>query len=329
MDNDRIVSYALTGSAATAVGTSFVASSLLLHYPFLGGQAVRYAAAAAALVAAVVLLRLSIPRPTAREWMRLALLAATGLVGFNLAVLSALRFAEPAAVGVVVGCVPVVLAVAAPLRQGRPPSRRLLSASAVVVAGAAVVQGLGHADALGFMYAVGALACEAAFSLLAVPLLPRLGHVAVSMYACGAAAIELAVLAALADGTNALRMPTLEEASALAYLALIVTAAAFACWYAGLRRLGAEQAGLFAGLIPVSAALTAPLVGTGRLRLPQIVGCALVGLGVAFGVSRERRSAIPADWASAGRNRAEAAPGLRVSPTRPEEPEVGGSTGSA
>jgi hypothetical protein len=50
-----------------------------------------------------------------------------------------------------------------------------------------------------------------------------------------------------------------------------------------MQRIGAERATLFSGLIPVAAAGTAPLVGTGSYGLAQAAGSALVGLGVALG----------------------------------------------
>jgi drug/metabolite transporter (DMT)-like permease len=57
----------------------------------------------------------------------------------------------------------------------------------------------------------------------------------------------------------------------------------FVCWYAGMQRIGAERATLFSGLIPVAAAATAPLVGTGHYGTAQAAGSVLVGLGVALG----------------------------------------------
>lgn len=289
----RLVCSTLAASSAIAIGTSVVALGTLVRYPLLGGQAIRYAGGAMALAFGMLLLRRPFPRPTGKEAVRLAVLAAAGMVGFNLAVVSALRSAEPAAVGVVVGCVPLVLAVAAPLRVRRLPSPSLISAALIVVGGAAVVQGLGKSDAAGLIKALAALGGEAAFTLLALPLLPRIGAVAVSLYACLAATAELAVLAALVDGPDSLRMPTFSEGVALAYLALVVTAGGFACWYAAARGLGGERVGLFAGLIPVSAALTAPLVGTGRLQGPQVAGSVIVGLGMVYGLSRGSTSHAP------------------------------------
>ena len=67
-------------------------------------------------------------------------LALTGLVGYNLFLLAALRYTDPASVGVVVGCIPIALALAGPITQRRRPQSRPLWAAVIVSAGAAVVQ---------------------------------------------------------------------------------------------------------------------------------------------------------------------------------------------
>ena len=61
------------------------------------------------------------PSGRARDWVRLAALAATGLVAFNVLLLTALRHADAAVVGTVVGGTPLVLALLGPLtRRERP-----------------------------------------------------------------------------------------------------------------------------------------------------------------------------------------------------------------
>ncbi|WP_163566767.1 EamA family transporter [Fodinicola feengrottensis] len=231
---------------------------------------------------------------TAREWGLLALLAATGLVGFNLAILFALRTAEPAVPGVIVGCVPVVLATVVPLAARKRPSGRILVAAGLVVAGAAIVQGFGRSDPAGLAFSLLALAGEAAFSLLAIPLLGRLGALGVSGYTTALATVQALVLALVLDGPAALRWPTPVEALALLWIALLVTVVAFISWYTGLQRVGAEHAGLFAGILPLTAALVAPLVGAGTLGLSQLVGGLAVAGGLAFGLVSGRRSGQPA-----------------------------------
>jgi drug/metabolite transporter (DMT)-like permease len=283
--------------AMMLVGSSFPASSLLLHYPYAGGQALRY------LLGALVLLPLAFrpgvrvrpPLPhrmLLRDWGLLALLAATGLLGFNFAVLSSLRTSEPAVPGVIVGCVPIVLATVVPFMARKRPSVRILVAASTVVAGAAIVQGFGRSDLAGLGFALLALAGEAAFSLLAIPLLTRFGALGVSGYSTAFAAVQAFVLAYVIDGSAALRWPTLVEALALLWMAIPVTVVAFVCWYTGLQRIGPEHAGLFAGVLPLTTAITAPLVGTGTLGLSQLAGGAAVAVGLAFGLAGGRRQVV-------------------------------------
>src|SRR5262245_26822712 len=106
-------------SAAAAmvfVGSSFSASETLADHPLAEGQGLRYALSAALLLGVS---RGRLPRVSAGQALRLAALTATGLVAFNAFVIAALRSSDPAAVGVVVGTVPVVLAVAGPLLERR------------------------------------------------------------------------------------------------------------------------------------------------------------------------------------------------------------------
>jgi drug/metabolite transporter (DMT)-like permease len=276
-------------TAAVILGCSVPVSRSVLGFPILTGQALRYALAALVLA---VFVRRVLARPWVRlsrtDVVRLAALAATGLAGFNVCLLAALRHADPAVVGTVIGATPLVLAVLGPALQRRRPSVRVVAAASAVVAGAALVEGGGHADATGLAYSLGSLAGEAAFSLLAAPLLPRLGPVRVSAYGC-ALAVPLLACCAVATGEPARwRLPHPAELAAFGYLGLVLTALAFLAWYAGLARLGVERAGMCFGLMPV-AALAATAVLDGRIPpLAQVAGVLVVGAGLAFGLTASR-----------------------------------------
>lgn len=274
----------LAALACVLVGASFTANSVLDDYPYAGGQFLRYG------LACLLLLPLvgrggaaPLRQLTPRRWGRLGLLAAVGMVGFNIAVIAAERTAEPAVPGVFVGCAPVLVAVIVPLREGRRPQRLVLYGSLLVAVGAFTVQGWGRTDGAGIGYSVCALVGEVGFAVLAVPLVRPLGPRLLTVTVCGIAAVESAVAGVLTGGGAWLRMPDATEATALLWQAGVVTVVGFVCWYTGMRRIGAERATLFSGLIPVAAAATAPLVGTGAYGAAQAVGSALVGAGVALG----------------------------------------------
>jgi drug/metabolite transporter (DMT)-like permease len=302
--NNRLHGSVGAATAMFLVGTLAAGSSVINDYPLYGGQVLRYALSATILFAVARAKGLGLVRLTPRQALLLLSLAATGLVLFNVCVIQATRHASPALVGTVVGTVPVVLALMGPLLVRSRPSWRVLVAAAVVVVGATVTSGLGGGSLTGLLYAVGALACEACFSLLAIPLLPRLGPVRVSAYTQALAVPVLLIVGVVTDGSGLLRMPTAAEAAALLYLATVVSAAAFLLWYDALPRLGADRAGLFAGLVPVGAIVTTVLLGLGTPTATELGGAALVIAGLAVGLtaSRPRPPATPrAAAASAAR----------------------------
>jgi drug/metabolite transporter (DMT)-like permease len=267
--------------AFVLVGSLVAASDAVESYPLAEGQFGRYLLAAAILFA---LARGRLPRLTRHEALGLGALAATGLVLFNLFVIEGVRETDPATVGVIIGCVPVVLAVAAPLLERRPVSGRVLLAGVVVSVGAAGVQWAdGGITWLGLGLALGALACEAAFSLLAAPHLERLGPLAVSAYAC-LFALPLLALWSLAAGGPDLPAPSAGELAALVYLGAAVTAGGFVSWYSAVRILGVERAGLFSGVLPVSALVCSAALGAAELTPARLAAVAVVAAGITLGV---------------------------------------------
>jgi drug/metabolite transporter (DMT)-like permease len=228
-------------------------------------------------------------RLSGADWIRLAALAATGLVGFNVLLLTALRHADPAVVATIVGGTPLVLALLGPLQRRQRPAARLVIAAGVVIAGGALVHGGGSADGVGLAAAFGTLAGEVLFSLLAVPLLPRLGPLRVSALSCALAVPMLGAALVVAGEPARWRLPTAAETLGYAYLGGLLTVIAFLVWYSGLARLGPERAGLFVGLLPPVSLATAALIDRHPPAAVQVVGVLLVAAGLASGLYTPRR----------------------------------------
>lgn len=284
--------------AMSLVGSLTAVSAAIAHFPVYGGQAVRYAAAAAILFAVARLddrrTGRRAVRPSARDLGFLVALAATGLAAFNVFIILATRDTSPATIGTVVATVPIVLALAGPLMTGRRPSATIVLAACVVASGAGLANGLGGGTVRGLLLSLGALGGEICFSLLAVPVLPRLGAIRTSAWSAALASPMLLVTGLITDGRHVLRVPTAAEFAGLLYLTVIVTCAAFLLWYDALGRMGADRAGLFAGMIPVSAVLTTMVLGIATPRPAEIAGAGLVAVGVALGLRPPRRPATPA-----------------------------------
>jgi len=276
------------------VGGSVAVSSVLVRAPMFTAEAIRYAAACLLLVVVARLTGRRLFLPRGLEWLWLSGIAVTGLVVFNVALVYGSRHAEPAVLGVAVACVPSLLAVIGPLLEGSRPRPYLVAAALVVTGGAALVQGLGRSDAIGLAWAVVVFGCEAAFTLLALPVLGRHGPWGVSVHATWLAAIIFAVLGLAHDGPAAALRLTRPDWLAVGYLAVAVTAAAFIMWYSAVRRLGASRAGLLTGVAPVAAAATGVLLGGPAPRPLVWIGIAVVagGLALGFGVRAGKNSKI-------------------------------------
>ena len=278
------VGVAAGAGAMIFVGGSVAVSSVLAKAPVFTAEALRYAMACLILLLLARLTGRRLMMPRGAEWLWLCGIAATGLVLFNVALVAGSRHAEPAVLGVGVACVPALLAVVGPLLEGSRPRPVLVTAAVVVTCGAAVVQGTGRTDGVGVAWAVVVFGCEAAFTLLAIPVLGRHGPWGVSVHATWLAAVIFAAIGLAHEGPAAAVRLGHQDWLAIVYLGVAVTAAAFVMWYSSVGQLGASRAGLLAGVAPVAAAATGVLLG-GPAPRPQVwAGIAVVAAGLALGL---------------------------------------------
>ena len=271
-------------AAMVCVGGSVAVSGVLTRAPVFTAEGVRYAVACLILLVLVRLAGRPLARPRGTEWLWLSGVAATGLVLFNVALVAGSRHAEPAVLGVAVACVPSLLALIGPLAEGSRPRAAGVAAALVVTCGAALVQGLGRTDGLGVAWAAAVFGCEAAFTLLAIPVLGRLGPWGVSVHTTWIAAVIFAAIGLAHEGPAAAARLGTRDWLAVGYLAVAVTAAAFVMWYSSVRRLGASRAGLLTGMAPVAAAVTGVLLGGPAPRPLVWAGLAVVAAGLTLGL---------------------------------------------
>jgi len=281
----RSIGVAAAATAMFAVGSGITVSNDLVDYPVFSAQAMRYALAAMILAGGSRVAGRPIPRPRGQDWVWLVSLAATGQALYNVAVVRAVEQAEPAAVAVLIGAVPLVFVVADAIRIRQRPHPGTVVGVLLVVLGAALVQGGGRTTLAGVAWSLLALGCEAAFTLLAVPILDRLGPFGVSTHTCWIAAAQLLMVAVVVDQRGAFPALAGEEIFAIGYLAVILTAVAFVLWYSAVQRLGSPVAGLFAGLIPVAAAVTGLVGGLTTIGPAVLGGTVVVGAGIALGLA--------------------------------------------
>jgi drug/metabolite transporter (DMT)-like permease len=266
------------------VGGSVAVSGTLSAGTLYTAQAVRYGIACLLLVGYLRLTGRPLRRPRGSEWLWLLGVAVAGLLIFNVALVRGARHAEPAVLGVAVACVPVLLAAIGPLLEGGRPGRRVLLAAGVVTLGAILVEGTGRTDAAGLAWAVVVFACEAAFTLLAVPLLKTQGPNGISVHTTWIATVLFGVVGLASEGPTAVLRLDAADWAAIGYLAVAVTAVAFVLWYSCVRHLGPGRAGLLTGVAPVAAAAVGVPVSGALPSVPVWLGIGLIAAGLARGL---------------------------------------------
>lgn len=288
-------SHVLRGAAGMCfVGSSVSVSHALVDAPLFTAQALRYAVATMLLLAVVRMVGVRVSRPYGVEWLWLGGVAATGLVLFNVAVVRGVEHAEPAVIAVAVAGAPVLIGVAGPLLERRVPHPRAVAAAVVVTTGSVLVVGTGATDATGIAWAAVALGCEAAFTLLAIPVLRRHTAWGVSMHTMWIATVMLVGLALFGEGSRAVFRLDTTELAATGYLAVVVTTVAFVLWYSTVAGIGSDRAALLCGLAPVAAAVVG-IATTGHAPAPPVwAGIAVVMVGLVVGLrAPSRRTDVP------------------------------------
>lgn len=274
------------------VGGSFPVTGLLMDYPVLSGQAIRYAIGGLVLLGVLLSKGRRLPMPGLHDLLGILGMVVAGMLGFNAAILAAEHYATPGFVAAVVGVSPLVLAVAVPLLGGRRPAISALIGAAIVVLGVAVLTGGGSWHGPGLVLALLCMAGEVLFTLCAVGAVNRLGALEVSTWSCLIAAVGGAGLATVIDGLGAWRVPTVVEGSALLVLGVFVTAVAFTCWYTCVSIVGADRAGVLIGLMPVSGLLVSVLIGAQPLTVAGMAGAVAVASGCVLGLRQRPPRAI-------------------------------------
>lgn len=268
-------------------GGTFVAGRIASpEMPASTAAFVRYLFACAALAVACVALERGLPRLSARQWVGVALLGATGVAAYNLFFMAGLKLVPAGRAALIVALNPAAVLAGAALLFGERLSARKLGGMALALAGAAVVIGRGDPLALvagevgrGEALVFGCVVSWAAFTLVAKRLLAGLSPLAVTTWASftGTAILGAAVAA---DGAPFLPQATLSAWGALAFLGVFGTAVAFVWYNDGLRRLGPARAPVYINLVPVAAVVLAWLVLGERVEASTFAGGALVLAGV-------------------------------------------------
>jgi probable blue pigment (indigoidine) exporter len=248
---------------------------------FLPQDAPLWGAALRALPAGLVLLLIVRSLPTGRWWWRSLVLGVLNFGGFFVLIYVAAQLLPTSTASSVMALAPVALATLAWPLLGERPTVRFALGAFLGVGGVALVVGLGTAgaDPRGIAASLAALVLSSLGAILTTRWRDGTALVASTAWQLVAGGILLLTAATVFEGAPPSVGP--EGIVAYAAVALIATAMAFVCWFAGLRHLPAGTVGIVGLLNPVTGVLLGVLLAGERLTWWQGVGICLVLTGIA------------------------------------------------
>jgi drug/metabolite transporter (DMT)-like permease len=219
------------------------------------------------------------PSPTALR--NLALQALFGTALYNAGLLAGLRLTTALEAGLVLATLPAVVALGSALWLRESLGPRQWAAAALAAGGMAVItlarlSGGSGGSVLGNALVFGGVVGEAVYVLLAKRISGQVPVVTASLWMQAfSAAMLLPFSLAGIGAVAALADPGL--AGLLVFHSLTASVLCLLLWYAGLRRVPAGVAGVFTGLLPVSAAVVAVAVLGEAFSMVHGVGFVLMG----------------------------------------------------
>jgi drug/metabolite transporter (DMT)-like permease len=231
--------------------------------------------------------------PTGRVLLTCVGLGAVGYALQSGGYFAALTHMDASMVGLVLYVYPaLVLMLALGLRR-ETLDRRKLIALGLSLGGLVLLLRTGQTGTvttIGVMLALGAAVTYAFYIMVASTLPHDLDMYLMSAIVCTGAAVSVGLFGL---GTGSLHAPHSPSAWGwVAMVALIPTVVAIACFFAGLRRVGASTAAILSCVEPVVTATSAVIVYGDRLTPGQIVGGSAVLGAVVVLQARRRRAAI-------------------------------------
>jgi drug/metabolite transporter (DMT)-like permease len=283
-------------------GQFVVGKSALAHVDSFWLTSVRYALAAALLLALLVVVEGTRALSTRGRTLRLLLLGTLGFACFNLLTYTGLEHARPQSASLIVALSPLLMAVVLWARNGIRPSRATLAALFVAIFGVALVISRGHPTTLwggslgwGDVLVLGGVLSFVLYTIGAAGHrdLSALRYTALTA-ALGWPAIIVATLVGTAAGW--LTAPSGGELWAVTpqilYLAIPGAVIAVVTWNAAVEKIGPQTTSLFGNLIPVST-FTIEIVRGYRPGALELAGaCLTIGALVADNLLARRAQPV-------------------------------------
>lgn len=274
--------------AMIIVGSSVVAGKLMvLDLPIFLASGLRFAFACAILVP-VLILREGLPRLSMRSISIFVIQAVCGTFLFNVLLLQGLKSTGAASAGIITSTTPACMGVISFVFLKEKLQSRTVIGIALSMAGVMAINLVGLDDAhgapvsdlAGNLLVFGAVVAESLFLLLRKTVPEDISTLGTAtLMSVFGFLLFLPFGLYQAQGFD---FGSVSSSSWLvvAYYGVFITVLAYIFWFRGVVRVSAGTAGVFTGIMPVSALVLSALVLGEPLTLAHISGCALVLGGI-------------------------------------------------
>ncbi|HEU4851336.1 MAG TPA: DMT family transporter [Telluria sp.] len=272
-------------------GGTFIAGRTLAHeLPAMVVAAMRFAVAAALLLALAWRMEGGLPRLDRSQMLATAALGATGIFLYNLCFFGALAHIPAGRAALFVALNPVVTALAAAviLRERLTPRKwagialAFVGATIVITRGdlAGAMHDISQSLGVGELLMLGCVFAWAAYTLIGRRALKNLSPIAATTYAAIWGLLFLSVGAAGQLGDVDWAAMNFKLWGSIVYLGAFGTVIGFVWYYEGVKAIGPSRASVFNNLVPVFGVLLAALLLGEAILVSMVVGGLLVVAGV-------------------------------------------------
>lgn len=229
------------------------------------------------------------------RWLGLLLMAVTGIFAYNAFFFVALQYTSAINGSLIMAVSPVFITLGAVLFLHESWNRRLGIGLLLSFTGVFLVIVNGSLDTLlsltfnaGDMLFIGALLCWVTHGLIGKAVMEGSSPLLTTTVTTLVGAFVLAICAFFEDGWA--RVPTMSGQSwvEMVYMTVFATVIAFFLWNKGIHQIGASKSGVYMNLVPINASWIAVLFYGAGLTWQQVIGMAMVFLGVYFATMQNR-----------------------------------------